>query len=97
MTTPRVVERPDDVGPVLREVRIAEQITQVALAQLAGVGRQWLNAFEMGAKPSAPLDMVMRIVAALDAPITLARPAPRAPSPIGEPIDLDALLREYDQ
>lgn len=90
------------VGPVLREVRLAEEITQSALADLAGVGRQWLNSFEMGDKPSAPLDMVMRVATALDVTLVLSpiRPAGRRvvpPDAGDEPVDLDALLREFDR
>ncbi|WP_051399382.1 helix-turn-helix transcriptional regulator [Haloechinothrix halophila] len=90
------VARPDDLGPALREIRTAEGITQSALAQLADVGRQWLSTFEMGEKPSAPLDMVMRIIAALDVSVTLSRPAPPAPVDEEEPVDLDALIDGVD-
>lgn len=93
------VAAPADLGPALREVRVADGVTQSALAELAGVGRQWLNAFEMGDRPSAPLDMVMRVLAAIGATVTLAPSLSVAePTPAGEePIDLDELLREYDQ
>lgn len=96
MTTVRV-DRPDDLGPALREVRVADGMTQSALAQVAGVGRQWLNAFELGEKSSAPLDMVMRIVDALDVSVTLSRPSPPEPADEWEPVDLDALLDDVDR
>lgn len=91
------VEDPAAIGPALREIRISEGVTQSALADLARVGRQWLNAFEMGDKPSAPLDMVMRVTAALDVTLTL-RPENLVGDAIGdqEPIDLDAYLDEFD-
>ena len=94
------VDRPDDLGPALREVRMSEGITQSALAELAAVGRQWLNAFEMGEKASAPLDMVMRIIAVLDVTVELSRPAPPVAADEDdddEPIDLDAILRGVGQ
>jgi transcriptional regulator with XRE-family HTH domain len=98
MTTPLRVSRPDDLGPALREARLDDGLTQSGLAEMAGVGRQWLNAFETGEKPSAPLDMVMRVVAALDVAVTLVRPAPPAAAgPHEAPVDLDVLLSEYDQ
>lgn len=85
--------RADDLGPALREVRIAEDITQQALAAISGVGRQWLNAFEDGRKSSAPLDMVMRVISALDVSVTLSHRAPTHRSGIAEdPIDLDAII-----
>ncbi|OBA51918.1 hypothetical protein A5780_28290 [Nocardia sp. 852002-20019_SCH5090214] len=95
------VHRPDDLGPALREVRIADGITQSALAALAGVGRQWLNSFELGDKPSAPLDMVMRVATALDVTLVLTPPEWRvaaATEPADEePIDLEAHLKKFDR
>lgn len=76
----------------MRDARVADGMTQSALADLAGVGRQWLNAFEMGEKASAPLNMVMRLVAALDVSVTLTRPAPPPAGEVNELVDLDALL-----
>ncbi|MGW5571846.1 helix-turn-helix transcriptional regulator [Nocardia thailandica] len=87
------VFRADDLGPALREVRIAEDITQQALASMAEVGRQWLNAFEDGQKSSAPLDMVLRVISALDVSVTLSGRAPtRLPEGDEDPIDLDAIV-----
>jgi len=100
MATKIQVSRPDDVGPALREARAADGLTQAALAELANVGRQWLNSFEMGEKVSAPLDMVMRVIAVLDVPVVLTRPplAATGPSPEGgEAFDLDEHLSEFDR
>ncbi|MFD3703928.1 helix-turn-helix domain-containing protein [Nocardia sp. NPDC058658] len=87
------VSRAEDLGPALREARIVEDMTQQALASIAGVGRQWLNAFEAGQKPSAPLDMVMRVIAALGVSVKLSR-RPDLVWPPGddEPIDLDSIV-----
>lgn len=100
MATTIQVSRPDDIGPALREARLADGLTQAALAELANVGRQWLNSFEMGEKVSAPLDMVMRVIAALDVPVVLTRPslaANRAIPEGAEAFDLDEHLSEYDR
>lgn len=100
MATTIQVSQPGDIGPALREARLADGLTQAALAELANVGRQWLNSFEMGDKASAPLDMVMRVVAALDAPVVLTRPPlPTTATKPGaaEAFDLDEHLSEYDQ
>ncbi|MFD4353244.1 helix-turn-helix domain-containing protein [Nocardia sp. NPDC058519] len=87
------VFRADDLGPALREARIAEDMTQQALASMAGVGRQWLNAFEAGQKGSAPLDMVMRVITTLGVSVTLSRRVPTLSPPVDEePVDLDSLL-----
>lgn len=94
------VSRPDDLGPALREARLADGLTQAALAELAHVGRQWLNSFEMGEKSSAPLDMVMRVIAALDVSVALTRAplaATAANAKPAEPFDLHDHLSEYDR
>lgn len=100
MTT-LTVDHPSDLGPAMREVRIADGVTQAALAALAGVGRQWLNSFEMGDKPSAPLDMAMRVASALDVTLVLTPPDRNR---IGkhepvyeEPIDLEAHLKKFQR
>jgi transcriptional regulator with XRE-family HTH domain len=94
------VSRADDIGPALREARMADGLTQAALAELAHVGRQWLNALEMGEKASAPLDMVMRVIAALDISVVLTRPplstTAAEPEP-SEAFDLDEHLSGYDR
>lgn len=97
MTTIRSVAHASELGPTLREARIDDGMTQSALAQIAGVGRQWLNSFELGEKPSAPLDMVMRVIAALRTPVTLTIPPTPANGTAVPEIDLDALLRQYNQ
>lgn len=94
------MSRPDDIGPALREARLADGLSQAALAELAHVGRQWLNSFEMGEKVSAPLDMVMRVIAVLDAPVLLTRPSLSATAvnpEASEGFDLDEYLSEYDR
>ncbi|MGO1948360.1 MAG: helix-turn-helix domain-containing protein [Mycobacteriaceae bacterium] len=91
------VHRPDDLGPALREVRLERGVSQSALASDAGVGRQWLNAFEMGYKWTAPLDMVMRVAAALAVTMVLepASPAWDEDGNDGEPeIDLNDVLNQ---
>jgi transcriptional regulator with XRE-family HTH domain len=100
MTTMVEVSRPDDLGPALREERLADGMTQAALAELAHVGRQWLNSFEMGEKASAPLDMVMRVIAALDVSVVLTRPplsTSTAPTEPSGTFDLDEHLSGYDR
>lgn len=100
MATTMEVSRPDDLGPALREIRLVDGMTQAALAELAHVGRQWLNAFEMGGKGSAPLDMVMRVIAALDVAVVLTRPplaAATANTEAAEAFDLDEHLSGYDR
>lgn len=62
------------------------------LAARAKVGRQWLIGFELGDKHSAPLDMVFRVLSALDLDLTLTPPPPQTSPP---PIDLDEIINRH--
>lgn len=64
------------LGALVRETRIRLGLTQTELAADAGVGRQWLVAFEAGDKHSAPLDMVFRLLRELDLAVTLQPATP---------------------
>ncbi len=86
------VHRPDDLGPLLGDVRLELGVTQSALAAKAKVGREWLNAFELGDKWTAPLDMVYRVLSALEVTVEMVpEPAPH-PDPDDDLIDLNELL-----
>ena len=80
-----------EVGPALRQARIDDGLTQSDLAAIANVGRQWLNEFEAGDKPSAPLNMVGRVAAALDVELTIA-PSPRPTAAALPLVDLDDII-----
>lgn len=66
-----------ELGVAVRNARIEQGLSQVELAQEAGVGRQWLVGFEAGDKASAPFDMVMRVLRALNLEVVLD---PRTPT-----------------
>lgn len=57
-------------GSVLRAERRSRGLTQVQLAQLAGVSRAWLARFENG-HPAASLEPVFRVLRALDLELSL--------------------------
>jgi len=69
-----VVRSAQDVGELAREARLQAGLSQAALARAAGVGRQWLNEFELGKKSSAPIDMILRVFAQTKAVLTVALP-----------------------
>lgn len=88
--------RAGDVGPALRELRLSVGVTQTELAQTALVGRAWLNAFELGSKESAPLNMVMRVAEALGTDIRLTRrKKPLLQTEPTEHFDLDAHIESF--
>ncbi|MCM4079475.1 helix-turn-helix domain-containing protein [Paractinoplanes hotanensis] len=73
-----------DLGLYLRERRRAAGMTQVQLADRAGVSRRWLSDLEAG-KPTAEVGLVFKVVSALGLLIDVrVEPEPE--------IDLDAYL-----
>jgi transcriptional regulator with XRE-family HTH domain len=73
-----------ELGRGVRAARRERGWSHAQLATHARVGRQWLVEFEAGGKPSAPLDMVIRLLAALETDAHL-RPArrPTTITPLG--------------
>lgn len=66
--------------------------TQASLAARAGVGRQWLNAFELGGKRTALLDMVYRVLSAHEVAVEMEPEPASHPDPDDDLIDLKKLL-----
>lgn len=95
MTTVRVRDSAE-LGDSVREARQRLGWSQADLAAAAGVGRQWLVGFEAGDKPSAPLDMVFRVLQQLDVDVTLdATPPARRTSRVPR-ISADEIRARYE-
>jgi transcriptional regulator with XRE-family HTH domain len=85
------------LGQAVREVRQRLGLSQAELAADSQVGRQWLVEFEAGAKRSAPLDMVFRVLRQLALEVTLdSTPPARPPMPIA-PLTASQILAKYEQ
>ena len=82
------IDRADDLGRHLRDVRRRAGLSQEAVASRAGLSRRWLSDLE-GGKATVEVGLVLKLVAALDL-IVEVNPAPRSD------IDLDAILSELD-
>ncbi|WP_206192402.1 helix-turn-helix domain-containing protein [Scrofimicrobium canadense] len=95
MDTVVAVVRAEDLGPALREERLRLGLTQTEVAEAAAVGRPWLNQFEGGRKPGAPLDMVMRVANALSVTVSLEREPSQEVAVALPVVDLDELLAGY--
>lgn len=67
-----------DLGAALREARRAAGLSQEALAERAGVSRQWLSRLETGSNPGAELRKVLDVLAALGLTVRLG-PSPQPP------------------
>ena len=80
-----ILRRPDEVGLLVRDRRLAAGMTQAALGTAVGSSREWVGLLEAG-NPGAELGRVLRVLAALG--ITLdaqVSGAPRPPDHVGHP------------
>lgn len=68
-----------DLGAAVRRARRAAGLSQQALADRAGVSRQWLSRLESGKGPAAEMGKVLDVLAALGLAVDLvAAPRPEA-------------------
>ena len=72
-TVSTIIERPEDIGRLVRAYRIQQALTQEDLAGLSGVGPRFVVELENG-KPTVRLDKTLRILAMLG--IKLVSPEP---------------------
>jgi HTH-type transcriptional regulator/antitoxin HipB len=70
-------------------------LTQGELAARAGVSRPWLSELE-GGKATAEIGLVLRVVDALGLRMELRAPDVADAAPERQPVDLDALLDDYE-
>jgi len=68
------IRAPLDLGLAIRARRRELGLSQTALAERAGVGRQWLVAAEQG-KSGAELGLVLRTLGALDLSLAVTETA----------------------
>jgi HTH-type transcriptional regulator / antitoxin HipB len=73
----------DDIGRVMRALRRAQGVTQVDLADLAGVGPRFVSEIENG-KKTAEIGKVVQVLAALGATLVVV-PRGAGPGRNGEP------------
>ena len=84
-----------DLGGAIRDARLSAGLSQAELADDAKVGRQWLVGLELGDKASAPFDMVLRVLQALDLSVILKPEPPSRPYPRVPIITATEILRRY--
>lgn len=83
------------LAATIRGRRLELGLTQGEVAARAGVSRQWVSGLE-GGKESAELGLVLRVVDALDLRLELRADDEPATTPVRPPVDLDALLDDYE-
>lgn len=74
-----------DLGAAVRHRRRAAGLTQAALADRAGVSRQWLSGFESGKSPGAELGKVLDVLAALHLALDLVAASPTDADAVTDP------------
>lgn len=77
--TDQLISNAEALGEIVRSSRRTRELSQVDLAELAGVGRKWVIALE-GGNPGARLDHVLSVVEALGLDL-LIRPTTKKPRP----------------
>lgn len=87
------IHTPEDLGHVIRERRKGLGLDQAALAERAGVSRQWVVEVE-GGKPRAEVGLVLRVLRVLGVElIAQDEPAPPdAAGPTSAWVDIDAIV-----
>ena len=66
-----------DLGAAVRDARRQAGLSQQAVADRAGVPRQWVSRLETGSNPGAELRKVLDLLAALELMVVLA-PVPHS-------------------
>lgn len=99
----------NDVSAAVRGRRLDMGLSQSDLSVRSGISRKWISEFESG-KPTAEFALVMRVLEALGLCLEVSGPPASAASisasgtlsasaeaspPPDSPVDLDALLEEY--
>ena len=94
---PFLLRSPLDLGAAIRDRRRVLGLSQQALADRVGVGRQWVVAIERG-KERAELGLVLRTLRALDLKLLLddgVESPSGADAPAFGAAELDALIERH--
>lgn len=62
---------PLQLGLAIRRLRDRRRLSQADLAERAGVSRQWIIAVEQGRRTGLEVGLLMRVLDALDASLTI--------------------------
>jgi len=94
---PTTINSIRDLAAAARGRRLGLSLSQARVAEQARVSRQWLSEFESG-KPTAELQLVIRLLHALGMQINLEVPGDSQSRQNTAPpttVDLDVLLDQY--
>ena len=59
-----IIKKVEDVAKIVKEARIKQNLTQVKLAQLCGVGTRFIIDLEK-AKPTCQIDKILKVIVGL--------------------------------
>jgi len=91
-----------EIGFAIRQRRLALGLSQQALADRVGVGRQWIVEIEQG-KPRAEIDLMLRTLDALELQVSVTpgkssrEIAPKRPLPDAQQrreVDINAIIEQ---
>ncbi len=83
-----------DLAAVVRGRRKDLGMNQAELAERAGVSRKWIYEFEAG-KPTAEFGLLLSVLDELGLALELTPRPETDQRPLGDTVDLDALLDEH--
>lgn len=90
----RAVDRADEIGMLVRSLRLEKDMTQAELASAAGIGRQRLSEIESG-KVGLRVDTLFALLKALDMAIFVERNDGSDGTGLAPSFDLDAYLKTF--
>ena len=74
----QVIRTPREIGAALRARRRAQGLTQLQIAEAAGVSRAFVSDLERGDRSGAELARVLAVIRALDLAVDLTAQEPRS-------------------
>jgi HTH-type transcriptional regulator / antitoxin HipB len=83
------VRTPSELGALIRDYRLRQNLDQKTLAATIGVSRQWIVEAEKG-KAGAPLGLVLRTLGALGIALDARPETPPSPKGKNKPHGVDA-------
>ena len=83
------------LGAQIRSARRRQGLTQMQLAERAGVSRSWLIGVERGANPRAEINLVLKVIAVLHLRMIIEERRPPSAGDDVDPSPLNAIINRH--
>ena len=83
------------LGAQIRSARRGQGITQMQLAERAGVSRSWLIGVERGANPRAEINLVLKVIAVLHLRVIIEERRPTSADDDVDASPLNAIINRH--